>query len=127
VTLQSIRQTFKTVVVLAVIPNPLPVVHESCRPMRTPVELFAVTPSAVVSLITGTPSNDSISTIQNVQLAIKDTNLPNINISHLENYCTKIPHSLTLSATNLKSFIKNSCFDFRACVWNSLFLDDVGE
>jgi hypothetical protein len=51
--------------------------------MRTPVELFAVTPSAVVILITGTPSNDSISAIQNIQLAIKDTNLPNINISHL--------------------------------------------
>jgi hypothetical protein len=35
--------------------------------------------------------------------------------------------SLTLSATNLKSFIKNSCFDFLTEEWNSLFPENLGE
>jgi hypothetical protein len=45
----------------------------------------------------------NFSAIHNVQLAIMDTNLPNINISHLRN-CSKI--SFLLTATNVKSFIR---------------------
>jgi hypothetical protein len=40
--------------------------------------------------------------------AIKDTNLPNINISHLK-IVQKVHMTLTFSAANLKSLIKNSC------------------
>jgi hypothetical protein len=72
---QSVPQIFKTVVVLSVIPNPSPVLHEGCRPGGRP-HLCLITPSA---------STDSTSAIHNVQLAIRDTNLPYINISHLKN------------------------------------------
>jgi hypothetical protein len=70
---QSIPQIFKTVVVLSVI-------------TKTPL---------------GTPSASTA--IHNVQLAIKDTNLPNINILHLKN-CTKIPHDIDILCCQPKIF-----------------------
>jgi hypothetical protein len=68
---QSIPQIFKTVVVLSIIPNPSPVVHEGCWSggellTRTLVGLFTITPSAVV---TPSASTDSISAIHNVSTA----------------------------------------------------------
>jgi hypothetical protein len=41
--------------------------------------------------------------IHNVQLAIKDTNLPKINISYLKN-CTKIPHDTDVLRCQPKIF-----------------------
>jgi hypothetical protein len=66
-------------------PNRLPVFHESCRPGGRPP----------ISLVTPSASTDLTSAIHNVQLEIKDTNLPNINISHLKN-CTKVPHDIDI-------------------------------
>jgi hypothetical protein len=80
---QPIPQIFKTVVLVSVIPNP------SLDPPSVPTA------------------------IHNVQLAIKDTNLPDINILHLK-IVQKCHMTLTFSAANLKSFIKNVCVDFLA-------------
>jgi hypothetical protein len=88
-------QISKTVV-LSVDPNPSPVVHEGFRLGGRPP----------VSLITPSASTDSTSAIHNVQLAIKDTNLPNLNISSLKN-CTKIPHDIDTQCRQLS--LKNSC------------------
>jgi hypothetical protein len=41
--------------------------------------------------------------IHNVQLAIKDTNLPDINILHLKN-CTKMPHDTDILCCQPKIF-----------------------
>jgi hypothetical protein len=41
--------------------------------------------------------------LYNVQLGIKDTNLPDINISHFKN-CTKIPHDIDILCCQPKIF-----------------------
>jgi hypothetical protein len=70
---QLIPQIIKTVVVIYVIPN---------SSLVTPLGL---------------------STLHNVQLAIKATNLPNINISHFKN-CTKIIHDIDILCCQSKTF-----------------------
>jgi hypothetical protein len=70
---QSIPQIFKIVVVLSVI-----------------TKASLDTPSASAA-------------IHNVQLAIKDINLPDINILHLKN-CTKIPHDIDILCCQPKIF-----------------------
>jgi hypothetical protein len=77
----------------SVIRNPSPVVHEGCRSGGRPP----------VRLITLTTSTDSTSAIHIVQLAVENTNLPNINISHLKN-CTKIPHDIDNQCRQPKIF-----------------------
>jgi hypothetical protein len=69
---------------------------------RSRIQEATVTPQKSInfSIIQNVQTNSS--TIHNVQLAIKDTSLPNINISHVEN-CTKIPH---VSKRNVKLILK---------------------
>jgi hypothetical protein len=83
--------------------------------------LLFLTRRPPVSLITPSASTDSTSAIHSVQLAIKDTNLPNIKIVQ------KFHVTLTLSAANLKSFIKNSCFHILAKARKCHFQDALDE
>jgi hypothetical protein len=61
-----------------------------------------------------------------VQLAIKDTNLPDIKVSP-QKILQKFHRTLTFCGANLKFFIKNSCFDFLAKAGKCHFHDDLDE
>jgi hypothetical protein len=109
---QPIPEIFKTVVNVSVIPKPVGCCPWGLSTWWPPACKYDIPPA----------STDSIFAIHNVQLAIKDTNLPNINISHLKN-CTKIPDDIDTQCRQPKIFH----FDFLGKAQKCHFQDALDE